>query len=616
MQSTAWEDLHVGANGRNYGWPLCEGPCDNEDYEQTCSCGLHDDPLHTYPHNNQGASIIGGGVYRGNMLPQNPYFGAYFYGDFTRRWLRYLTFDQNGAVESDVEFSSFVGRIFHLGYSNAGAIYYTTDEGEMHRIIFDDGDRAPVITSLSAITGTGSTALQGPVPLTVNFAVSAEDAEGDVVSYRWLFGDGTEATGATASKTYTQTGTYLASVLASDGDQATQSALLVVEAGVPPTVSISSPVNGASFRAGDVINLAGAGSDPFETLSDSSFRWTVRFRHDDHYHPVIEDVTGPNAQFEVPSTGHDFSGNVAFDITLEVSDAEGLTSKASVEIMPEKHNLVFNTLPVSISTNLDGIPRPPPFLHDTLVGFVHSIEVPDVICAADKRYAFQSWSDGGSVEHDIVVPDGDTLILATFIESDQPCQSLEVREGMYARWQADFNVATDNGASVVAWVDRTGLEMTSLNADSPAHKLPNALNGRSVIRVSGSGGLVADIGLFAPGSSSRTVVMLIKYDAGETVGGVAFGDSFPGACGTTYQLAKQRGGLGVSINCNETLSSSAFASVAGYWLLYTLTVDDSGGLSFFFGCSSFSRLMFHCCLAPCHGSSCPPFPRAMYRQAS
>lgn len=571
----------MGANGKNYGWPMCEGPCNNQDFAQTCSCALHDNPLHTYAHMNQGAAIIGGGVYRGNMLPQKPYFGAYFYGDFTRRWLRYLTFDESGAVASDVEFSKFVGRIFHIGYSNAGAIYYTTDDGEMHRIVFDDGNRAPVITSLSFITSTGSRTLQGPVPLTINFAASATDEEKDPITFRWLFGDGSEATGSTVSKTYTQTGTYFASVIVSDGGRATQSTLLTVEAGVLPTVAITSPKNGATFRAGDMISLSGTASDPFEVFTESDYHWVVRFRHDDHFHPIMDDGIGSEIQFEVPRTGHDFSGNVAFAITLEVTDAEGLTARASVEILPEKHNLVFNTLPVSISTNLDGVPRPPPFLHDTLVGFIHNIEVPDVVCSGDVRYAFVSWSDGGSAEHDIVVPDGDTLILANFVESDQSCQSLEIRDGIVGRWQGDYHVTTTNGAAVVSWGDRSGLGLVlrTVNAANPAYKMSNVLNGRSVIRIAESAAMLATLDGFAPGASSRTVVMLVKYASGAQQGGVAItsnGSRFPGVCGSAYQFAQRDTNLGLSVNCRGSVSTSTFASVAGYWMLYTLKVEENG----------------------------------------
>jgi glucose/arabinose dehydrogenase len=64
-----YEDLHIGAAGKHFGWPMCEGPCDNNPGYSTCSCAVHDDPIFTYPHNERGACIVGGFVYRGSQFP-------------------------------------------------------------------------------------------------------------------------------------------------------------------------------------------------------------------------------------------------------------------------------------------------------------------------------------------------------------------------------------------------------------------------------------------------------------------------------------------------------------------------------------------------------------------
>lgn len=79
----ACEDVHLGVAGRNYGWPNCEGTCDNEDFDLTCSCALHDQPLYTYHHAGSGACITGGFVYHGS---EKKYVGAYFYADYVRNW--------------------------------------------------------------------------------------------------------------------------------------------------------------------------------------------------------------------------------------------------------------------------------------------------------------------------------------------------------------------------------------------------------------------------------------------------------------------------------------------------------------------------------------------------
>ena len=83
IQTTAHEDLHLGRAGANYGWPLCEGDCNNPDFP-SCTCSRHDSPIFTVAHNGSNKCIIGGFVYRSqgaNRFPAS-YTGAYFYGEF------------------------------------------------------------------------------------------------------------------------------------------------------------------------------------------------------------------------------------------------------------------------------------------------------------------------------------------------------------------------------------------------------------------------------------------------------------------------------------------------------------------------------------------------------
>lgn len=49
----------------------------------------------------------------------------------------------------------------------------------------------------------------GPAPLTVTFdAGASNDPDGDIVGFRWLFGDGGEGSGETTSHTYSAAGQY------------------------------------------------------------------------------------------------------------------------------------------------------------------------------------------------------------------------------------------------------------------------------------------------------------------------------------------------------------------------------------------------------------------------
>ena len=67
-------------------------------------------------------------------------------------------------------------------------------------------------------------------------------------------------------------------------------------------------------------------------LPDSAFTWNIDFLHDGHVHPGTP-VTGVRSgSFTIPTSGHDFSGNTRYRITLTVRDSTGLTATKSVII--------------------------------------------------------------------------------------------------------------------------------------------------------------------------------------------------------------------------------------------------------------------------------------------
>src|SRR5690606_22790880 len=69
----------------------------------------------------------------------------------------------------------------------------------------------PVIDSLTADPASGE------VPLDVDFAIEASDADGDELTYAWDFGDGEGSDEQNPSHTYTEPGAYEAEVTVSDG---------------------------------------------------------------------------------------------------------------------------------------------------------------------------------------------------------------------------------------------------------------------------------------------------------------------------------------------------------------------------------------------------------------
>ena len=342
-----------------------------------------------------------------------------------------MTFDASGNVTGVFNFEPAngsndgpYGDIVYLTEGPDGALYYVdigySDVGgtfgvsKLRRIRFSSGNQAPI-----AVGAANPTA--GPAPLVVNFSsAGSSDPEGQPLTYSWTFGDNTTSTAANPSHTYSQQGQYSARLSVSDGVSTTISTPISISVGSPPTATILSPQDGIFFVAGDVISFSGSGTDPDDgTLPASAFSWNIDFLHEGHVHPGGSIAGVTSGSFTIPTSGHDFSGNTRYRITLTVTDSTGLSATRSVLIYPRKVNLSFSTAPAGLTLYLDGVAKTTPFVYDTLNGFNHTVEARNQ-ASGSTSYTFGSWSDGGAQTHTIVVPAVDQSYVATFQASAAP----------------------------------------------------------------------------------------------------------------------------------------------------------------------------------------------------
>jgi glucose/arabinose dehydrogenase len=418
--ATAVEEVNLGVRGANYGWPNCESNCP----------APYTNPIHSYPHNGRDAAVTGGFVYRGSQFPAS-YQGSYFFADYTQNWIRRLTFDANGNVTGVANFEPAngavdgpYGDIVYLAEGPDGALYYvdlgysdiggTFGVSKIRRIRFLQSNQAPV-----ALASANPTS--GPVPLTVSFSSAGSvDPEGQPLTYSWSFGDGTTSTNPNPTHTYTQAGQYSARLTVSDGVDSTLSTPVTISAGSKPTATILSPQDGAFFVAGDVISFSGDATDAEDgPLPASAFTWSIDFLHEGHVHPGTPQTGVKNGSFTIPPTGHDYSGNTRYRMTLTTTDSDGLTDTKVSTVWPTKVNLAFDTVPTGLTLYLDGIAKTTPFVHDTLVGYQHTIEARNHT-AGSTTYTFASWSDGGAQQHTVVVPTAAQTYTATYTVTAPP----------------------------------------------------------------------------------------------------------------------------------------------------------------------------------------------------
>jgi len=139
-------------------------------------------------------------------------------------------------------------------------------------------------------------------------------------------------------------------------------AVLTVTANQPPVATITQPVAGTMYGAGNVIVYAGNATDPEDgTLPASAFTWQVDFHHDTHTHPFIPPTTGASSgSFTIPTMG-ETSANVWYRIHLTVSDSRGMTHTTFRDVLPRVVRLTVATSPASLQLKLDGQPVATPF---------------------------------------------------------------------------------------------------------------------------------------------------------------------------------------------------------------------------------------------------------------
>lgn len=149
----------------------------------------------------------------------NPQFGTALNG-------RLLNVDAAATTPGDAPITEYQ---WDFGDGKTG-----TGEQASHRYAAD----GEYVVSLTAVDGNGAEASTSQTIQTANdlpvaaFSVAAEalsvqvdasnssDANGDIASYAWDFGDGTEATGVNATHEYTEDGDYLITLTVTDEDAA------------------------------------------------------------------------------------------------------------------------------------------------------------------------------------------------------------------------------------------------------------------------------------------------------------------------------------------------------------------------------------------------------------
>lgn len=184
-------------------------------------------------------------------------------------------------------------------------------------------------------------------------------------------------------------------------------------ANTAPSPLITSPGAGTTFRVGDTITLNGSASDVEDgTIAPDGLLWTVSLQHCPgdvcHMHPY-QSFTGPSANVVAP----DHADDSHLLVELRATDSGGATATVSRQVEPATVSLTLDSVPSGRTLIYGDQTVTAPFTTEAVIGGTRTIAAP----SPQGNFTFSSWSDGGTAQHNIVVPSVDTTLTATFSRS-------------------------------------------------------------------------------------------------------------------------------------------------------------------------------------------------------
>ena len=189
-----------------------------------------------------------------------------------------------------------------------------------------------------------------------------------------------------------------------------------VPGNTPPSATITSPISGTTFKAGDTLAFAGSATDAQDgALPATSLTWWADLHHDTHTHPFVQPTAGASGNATIPTRG-ETSSNIFYRFHLRATDSGGLTHEVTRDVQPRKAQMTLASQPAGLRLTLDGQPITAPLTVTGVVGIER-----DVGAAAQafncRNYQFSSWSDSGAASHTISTPAANTTYTALFTDT-------------------------------------------------------------------------------------------------------------------------------------------------------------------------------------------------------
>ena len=211
--------------------------------------------------------------------------------------------------------------------------------------------------------------------LTCTFdATGSRPGIGSITGYSWSFGDGSTATGATTDRAFATAGDHSVTLTVTNSEGLAASSVQTVRATAPP---VKQPPT-ASFTAScaqTACTFDGSGStDPDGTGAPLTFSWEL----------------GDEATATGPVVEHGYSAPGSYQVTLTVTDGDGLTGSTTRTVSPSEAAVV----PVATAGSNGNRTN-------------HTVTVPADVQPGDQLLLFMTTNNGSTLLPD---PEGWTLV--------------------------------------------------------------------------------------------------------------------------------------------------------------------------------------------------------------
>ncbi|MFB9906410.1 PQQ-dependent sugar dehydrogenase [Allokutzneria oryzae] len=400
------EEINLVQPGQNYKWPCWEGDIPTPAYSQipVCTTLVNTPPLLTYLR-NEGNAITGGIVYSGSSYPEE-YRGAYFYGDYAQKKIWTLRYTSDGKLVPGSQkppFGTQIGGPVKFGAaSNGDIVMADIYGGQLRRLSYSSANHAPVAKATTKTT---------PATREVSFdASSSYDFDGDALTYKWDFGDGTTGEGVAATHKYASGPNVLTAKLTVTDALGKSSTiqLTVAPSNNAPTISMTAPQPGKVFAVNEQIQLSATAND----VEDGALTvtWTSDLVHCPtnaacHSHP---DVGGTGPNFGMPFTDHPES---RVDITAKATDRYGVTTVRTYSAKPWQQRLtVASNIPAAVRIGSNGATT------SALMTVGSEVGIEAAETASDGASTFAKWTDGSTARtRNVVMAGSDITVTAEYV---------------------------------------------------------------------------------------------------------------------------------------------------------------------------------------------------------